>query len=173
MGIGGFGPRRRPRAERAPTAASQPAGRAGRPDKLIVSSAYRYRLYGLTIASPLVLACPRVDHGNKPDVLLTAGGAARFARVRAGLTAAGPDGQDYQLTCARLPDGTRYLRWARLFEFIVSPDGRHVWYRGLEDASLESFNTYLLGAVLSFSLLALGIEPLHGSAAVIDGHAVV
>ena len=40
-------------------------------------------------------------------------------------------------------------------------------------ASLESFTVYFLGQVLSFSLLARGIEPLHGSAVVVDGSAIV
>jgi hypothetical protein len=39
-------------------------------------------------------------------------------------------------------------------------------------ASRESFRTYLLGQVLSFALLEMGVEPLHGTASVVDGRAL-
>jgi hypothetical protein len=39
-------------------------------------------------------------------------------------------------------------------------------------ASRESFRTYLLGQVLSFALLEMGEEPLHGAACVVDGRAL-
>lgn len=74
--------------------------------------------------------------------------------------------------CRTLPDGTTYLRWTGLFEFLVSPEGRLIRYHRLPRGSYESFNTYLLSQVLSCSLLAFGIEPLHATAVVIDGQAV-
>ena len=74
--------------------------------------------------------------------------------------------------CRRLADGTTYLRWAALFEFLISPDARTIEYRRLQKATNESFTTYLLGQVLSFSLLALGYEPLHATSVVVDGEAV-
>lgn len=69
-------------------------------------------------------------------------------------------------------DGATYLQWSDLFEFLISADGRRIDYRPLKHATAESFSVYLLGQVLSFSLLALGVEPLHGTVAVIEGHAV-
>jgi hypothetical protein len=60
-----------------------------------------------------------------------------------------------------------------LCEFIVSADGGDILCRRLEEAAAESFNVYLLGQVLSFSLVALGFEPLHGTAVVTDGGAAV
>jgi hypothetical protein len=74
--------------------------------------------------------------------------------------------------CGSLPDGRIYLRWAELFEFLISPDARTISFQRLRKASNESFSTYLLGQVLSFSLLAFGYEPLHATAVVIDGEAV-
>ena len=71
-----------------------------------------------------------------------------------------------------LADGSTYLRWSGLFEFLVSADGRVIHYRRLRRASHESFNTYLLGQVLSFSLLSFGFEPLHATAVVVDGRAI-
>ena len=74
--------------------------------------------------------------------------------------------------CRRLRTGATYLRWTDLAEFLVSADGRDIAYRPLERESTESLSTYLLGQVLSFSLLALGVEPLHGTVVEIDGAAV-
>lgn len=72
----------------------------------------------------------------------------------------------------RLPDRWSYLRWTGLFEFLVSADGRRIEYQPLPRASAESFNTYLLGQVLSFSLLAKGEEPLHATTIVAGGKAI-
>lgn len=72
----------------------------------------------------------------------------------------------------RLRDGWFYVRWAQLFEFLISSDGRQILYHRLEAGSTESFSVYLLGQVLSFCLLAFGIEPLHGTAVAVDGQAV-
>ena len=41
--------------------------------------------------------------------------------------------------------------------------------RPIEDQSLEVFQTYLLGAVLSFALLKQGIDPIHATVVVVDG----
>ena len=72
----------------------------------------------------------------------------------------------------KLDNGGFYVRWMDLFEFLIAPDGRRILYRRLKHASRESFSVYLLGQVLSFSLLAFGREPLHGTAVEIDGRAV-
>jgi hypothetical protein len=59
-----------------------------------------------------------------------------------------------------------------LFEFLIARDGRTIEYRRLKNATSESLTTYLLGQVLSFSLLSYGNDPLHATAVVIDGEAV-
>jgi hypothetical protein len=74
--------------------------------------------------------------------------------------------------CHRLSSGATYLRWAGLFEFLISPDARTIEYRPLEHATDESLTTYLLGQVLSFALVSRGYEPLHATAIVIDGEAI-
>jgi hypothetical protein len=129
-----------------------------------------YRLYGLTLSSPISLPCPRVP-SQPADVQLIAGTDAQFAAVRGQLTAAHT--LDGWFWCKRIGDGGRYLKWDRLFEFLISPDGARISYRSLEAGTPESLTVYLLGPVLSFSLLALGIEPLHGTATVVGGEAVV
>jgi len=132
--------------------------------------AVSYRLYGLTLESRLALPCVRAAVRAQPDVRLRAGNARRFARARQELLVSGHSRGWFQHH--RLADGTRYLRWARLFEFLVSPEGRRIQYLRLEHATRESFGVYLLGQVLSFSLLALGLEALHGTVVEVDGEAV-
>jgi len=73
---------------------------------------------------------------------------------------------------ARLPDGSDYLRWSGLFEFLIAADGRRIACRSLDGATRETFQTYLLSQVLSFALLKRGVESLHSTAVVIDGEAV-
>ena len=74
--------------------------------------------------------------------------------------------------CTRLPTGATYLRWSGLFEFLIARNGRRIEYRRMRRATAESLTTYLLGQVLSFSLLSFGCESLHSTAIVIDGEAV-
>src|SRR2546423_599230 len=71
-----------------------------------------------------------------------------------------------------LENGSTYLRWSSLFEFLVSADGRQILARPLEKSSPETFCTYLLGQVLSFALVKRGLESLHSSAVVINGGAI-
>ena len=123
----------------------------------------RFRLYGLSLSAPFPIPGRRA-RGNAPaHIRLEPGTPARFPR---------PTGRDDWFHYRRTRAGWSYVRWDRLFEFLVSPDGRAIRYRRLEDASVESLTTYLLGQVLSFSLLAMGREPLHGTAVVVRGGAV-
>ena len=71
-----------------------------------------------------------------------------------------------------LSDGTEYLRWTGLFEFLISADGRRIAGRPLSEATSELFHTYLLGQVLSHALIKLGFEPLHATVVDVDGQAV-
>lgn len=71
-----------------------------------------------------------------------------------------------------LPDGREYLRWVGLFEFLISADGRQIAGRPLSKATPEAFHTYLLGQVLSHSLIKFGYEPLHATVVDVDGEAV-
>lgn len=65
-----------------------------------------------------------------------------------------------------LDDGSTYLRWPNLFEFLISSDGRRISARPLGDASWEAFQTYLLGQVLSYALIKRGLEPIHATVVV-------
>jgi hypothetical protein len=130
----------------------------------------RYRLYGLTLECDFALACPRVPPDIAPDVRLKRAAAARFEAIRA--QAGIPPRSARWFECVRLEDGATDLRWAKLFEFLIAPDARTIECRPLEQATHHSLTTYLLGQVLSFSLLSSGYDPLHATAVVIDGAAV-
>ncbi len=128
------------------------------------------RIYGLRLES-----CWPLPPGNGNGVELagvefTEAPEAFFSEASREVTK-GPYGEDW-FGYLRLPDGSDYLRWTGLFEFMVSSDGKNIACRSCAGASQEAFHTYLLGQVLSFSLIKHGIEPLHSTVVVVDGQAV-
>ena len=129
----------------------------------------RYRIYGLVLDSAIPLSCPYALRGAATDVHLRPGEPARFERARRQISL--PSKPEW-FQCSRLDDGGTYLRWSGLFEFLIAADGRTIEYLALDAATLESLSTYLLGQVLSFSLLSRGSEPLHATAVEVDGEAV-
>lgn len=72
----------------------------------------------------------------------------------------------------RLNDGSRYLLWRSTFEFHISADSRVVTGHSLDGAPEAAFKTYMLGHLLSFVLLGMGIETIHAAGIVMDGHAI-
>lgn len=129
-----------------------------------------YRLYGLWLRSQWPLPYPAGTKAGLAEVELFEGEvslfseAAREAMVEANATK--------WFHHARLQDGSTYVRWSGLFEFVISASGLQIAGRPLNGVSQEAFQTYLLGQVLSFALVEQGIEPLHSTAVVIDGGAV-
>lgn len=117
-----------------------------------------YRLYGLSVGSPLALPAPRTRRAA--DVTLV---PRRLLPSHQALAT-----RDW-FAHRRLADGSTYLHWRGLAEFLISPDGRQIGWRRSARASNEAFRSYLLSQVLSFSLLARGREPLHASAVAVDG----
>ncbi len=73
---------------------------------------------------------------------------------------------------AHFQDGSTYVRWNALGEFLVSTDGRRITCRRFDGVSEESFQVYLLGQAISFALVKSGLEPLHATCVVIDGIAI-
>jgi hypothetical protein len=133
-------------------------------------TAQSYSVYGLSVRSPLTLPCPRVGNASSADVDLGPWRADRLEPAHAEAVS-GRDSRSW-FRCRRLSDGTTYLRWRGLFEFLVSSDGRRIRYHRLDRATEESLGVYLLGQVLSCSLVAFGIEPLHGTVVTIGRSAV-
>jgi len=125
------------------------------------ASRYRYCVYGIVILSDTPLALPSDAQGGLGSVFVTA---------TQGEIDEGPTDAWYRYAVLR--DGSTYVRWDTIGEFLVSADGRRITCRRVEEASLESFQVYMLGQALSFALVRQGLEPLHATAIVVDGHAV-
>jgi hypothetical protein len=100
---------------------------------------------------------------------LAAGSLVDFEAARRALS---PAASAHWFATVSLPDGSTYLRWAELFEFLVASDGKKILYRCLDRATEDAFTVYLLGQVLSYPLVARGIEPLHGTVVSVDGAAL-
>jgi len=127
-------------------------------------------VYGLSLRSAIPLPCPAPISPGPATTEIVNGSAALFSRVRRA-TSIKSDGSGW-FQHAGLPDGSRYLRWSGLFEFLIAPDGGRITCRPLDGVAREAFRTYLLGHVLSFALLKRGVESLHATAVVIGGETV-
>lgn len=128
-----------------------------------------YAVYGQHLACEWPLNLPKSPPGHSPDITIEFAGAQHF---EAGRKLAGVEDSRDWFQHALLQDGTSYLYWSDLFEFLVFPDGNRILGNPLHHSSEEVFKTYLLGQVLSFALLHRGLEPLHATTVVIDGSAV-
>jgi len=134
-------------------------------------SAETYSLYGLTLRSAIRLPCPSVEpSGTTPDIellecsrdeILAACNRERISFREEGFW-----------QCSIFADGSAHVSWEEHFEFVVSASAKQVRWRKLREVSNEVFFTYFLGQVLSYCLLARGIEPLHATAVIVDDHAV-
>jgi hypothetical protein len=132
---------------------------------------YEYTVYGVTLASDRPLPLPTSGQLSLGTVTLTTERQEYFERE---VGAARHDPQwDSWFQYAALPDGRSYVRGWEMGEILISADGRQIMCRPDPAAPPESFQVYLLGQALSFSLLKLGFEPLHGTAVVVRGKAVV
>jgi len=131
---------------------------------------YIYYLYGLYIRSQWPLPCPEQTRSGLPEVKLLEGPSSLFLEKY--LETKGEVNTKAFLHYAHLQDGSTYLRWSGLFEFLISYDGRSIVGHHLKNASREAFLNYLLGQTLSFAMVKQGIEPLHSTVAVVDDRAV-
>lgn len=129
-----------------------------------------YEAYGLRLTSVIPLSCLAPVKPGLVEAEVINGPAALFRRARKAVGLE-PNGTPW-FRHTQLRDGSDYLRWSGLFEFLIAPDGRRITCRSLNGSAREAFHTYLLSQVLSFALLKRGIEPLHSTAVVVDGEAV-
>jgi hypothetical protein len=131
---------------------------------------FDYYFYGLHLKSDWQLPYPREQAPSRKlsaHIELRRPAARSFSRVPRDLL------HSREAFCySALANGTYYLRWAGWWDFLVSARGERVIARPIGRRSLESFSHYLLSQVLSFALLRRGIESLHSTVVVIDGHAV-
>jgi hypothetical protein len=129
-----------------------------------------YHLYGTRVRSSIPLTCPAGATPGLADVSLDNASSAYFASaVRQSSKERATKDWFHRIA---LPDGSDYLCWSGLFEFLISPDGRQIACHELSDVSRETFQTYLVSQALSCALLKQGIEPLHATVVIIHGQAV-
>lgn len=128
-----------------------------------------YGVYGVSITSDWMLPYPKASRaGYLAEVSLRQGSEAHFAK------ALGPrslSSGSASWCDQRLADGSTYLRWTNVFDFLIPPDGKTLLCRPLHEDAEAAFHTHL-GPSLSFALINLGIEPLHSTTFVVDGGAV-
>jgi hypothetical protein len=131
---------------------------------------FSYGVYGVELRSEFPLALPAAAAPALAEVTVRRAAAAELRRAVGDTTlTTRDDWYEY----AHLPDGSSYVRWRGLGEFLVGPDGKEIACAQAAEASDESFQVYLLGQALSFALVKAGFEPLHATAIVHDGEAIV
>jgi hypothetical protein len=129
----------------------------------------RHAVYGLAIQSELALTLPHDATGAPAQITIAHGSPESFAAFSAD---AAPDDPSDWYRCRWQSDGSTYVRWQGVGEFLVSPDGSFISCRRFAEASDESFQVYLVQRALSFALVKRGLEPLHATAVVVDGRAI-
>jgi hypothetical protein len=128
-----------------------------------------YGVYGISLRTDFSLPLPAASLAPLLEVELSEGMEAFFSRVIRG--------QELQnrfnwYQYANLRDGSSYVRWSGVGEFLVSSDGRRIACGREPTASAESFQVYLLGQALSFALVKGGFEPLHATVVSVDDGAI-
>ncbi len=131
---------------------------------------HRYCAYGVAITSDTPLALPEYAHGSLGSVECLSAPASFFRDIADGVPLRSHPDSWYRH--ASFPDGSTYVQWDGVGEFVVSAGGRRIRCRRDAAASNESFQVYLLGQALSFALVEQRLEPLHATAVLVDGEAV-
>ena len=132
---------------------------------------YRYGVYGIDVASDIPLALPDYSDGGLGRVECLSAPASVFVRAMQGVAFDARSDSWYRY--AFLGDGSIYVRWENVGEFLVAADGRRILCRRLELSSEESFQVYMLGQALSFALVTQGFEPLHATVVVVNDNQAV
>jgi hypothetical protein len=131
---------------------------------------YRYGVYGIVVVSDTPLALPNYGHGALGQVEYLSAPASVFLTAMQGASFDPRSDSWYRI--AFLQDGSTYVRWETVGEFLVAADGRRITCRAAEESSGESFQVYMLGQALSFALVKQGFEPLHATVVAVDDQAV-
>jgi hypothetical protein len=135
-----------------------------------IDATYRYGVYGIDVQSDTPLPLPDYAHGRLAHVECRSAPASVFAAAMHGIDFDRRSDAWYRF--AFLRDGSTYVRWDSVGEFLVASDGRRITCRRAEESSLESFQVYMLGQALSFALIKQRFEPLHATVVVVDDEAV-
>jgi hypothetical protein len=123
---------------------------------------HRYGVYGVDVMSnvPLVLAHDVFGQGADVRVVLELGDGEGFPAETQAHKLLGDDGWFRHVV---LGDGSVYMRWEGLFDFIITANGQRIRCRRLFDCEVESFEAYLTSFAISAALIQQGEEPLHAS----------
>ncbi len=131
---------------------------------------YRYSVYGIEVLSDTPLALPASCGGGLGTVEFRSAAEVDFLTAIA--TAEFDTRSESWYRYAWLPDGSAYVRWEAVGEFLVTANGRCIRWRKFDESSIESFQVYLLGQALSFALVKQRLEPLHATVVTVDDRAV-
>jgi hypothetical protein len=132
--------------------------------------AYQYSVYGVEVLSDAPLALPASAEAGVGTVEFRSAPETEFRAAMKSAAFDTPSESWYHY--ARLPDGSAYVRWDGVGEFLVTANGRGIGWRRFEASSIESFQVYLLGQALSFALVRQQLEPLHATVIAVDNRAV-
>lgn len=141
------------------------------PSRTSVFETHRYYVYGMALKSEIPLALPERGDGGLGQIELRMAPASYFSNAARSLSRQLNSNSFYQSKFLR--DGSTYVRWKGVGEFLISGDGSRIIGRQHDAGQEESFQVYLLGQALSYALLRRGLEPLHATAIVVNGGAVV
>lgn len=143
----------------------------GNPNPCQATGSYRYGVYGISLRSAIPLPLPEHSEDSLVEIELGTASADWFVCMTQGAEVL--ESSTFWYEYSRLQDGSSYLRWEGVGEFLVPFNGKTIVCRPFDIATAESFRVYLLGQALSFALVKQGLEPLHATAIVVDGGAVV
>jgi hypothetical protein len=129
----------------------------------------RFKVYGISIASEFDLLLPEDSDAAAPAVTITRAHPEFF---NAFLANAPPASDHKGYRYEPFPDGSSYLSWNDLFEFLIASDGRVIVCGPRGDAFSEAYISYLLSFALSFALLRIGDEALHATVIESGGQAI-
>lgn len=129
----------------------------------------RFQLYGLSIASELDLLLPKGSKSATPNITITRADPELFKPFAH--RAVNLDNQKHY-RYESLADGSSYLSWHDLFQFLISSDGRLIRC-DLQDGNFpESYISYLLSFAMSFALLNMGEEAVHATVIELGGRGI-
>jgi hypothetical protein len=131
---------------------------------------FRYVVYGVSLHSEIPLELPQSNGSGIAQIELRTASPENFREITRNLNLVARDNWYYY---AHLENGSSYVRWLGLGEFLVSADGGRIVCTRAPEAPVESFQVYLLGQALSFALVKSGLEPFHATAIVSGDGAVV
>jgi hypothetical protein len=135
-----------------------------------MSTPHQYGVYGVRVLSDAPLDLPEYADDGLACVECVTGRPPVFSEALKGASFRSRPGAWYRY--ALLEDGSSYVGWDNVGEFLVSADGRRIVCRREDSVPSGSFQVYLLGQALSFALVKQRLEPLHATTVVVDGEAV-